>query len=210
MWSIKLKLRHDCLFGENCKKCNVECINASSGAFRKGQHYFVYHFGTVFGRNSGIFLKLLKRDKRTHYLETDGNTFLLVEKRKSKEIPGMYVTHDMIYIEPVHVFPDGHEEWHLAAIKRETLTGFAAKFKEAKILNITRTKLKDIYFPRLSPNLSARQRDALGLAQKAGYYQFPKKTSLVKLAATSKLSKSTYREHLKRAEMKILGTAYER
>ena len=46
---------------------------------------------------------------------------------------------------------------------------------------------------------------AIELAMKEGYYQFPKKTDLNKLARLARLSKSTFREHLKREEMKVLG-----
>ena len=65
--------------------------------------------------------------------------------------------------------------------------------------------LRDIYFPRLSPDLTQHQRDALELAIRRGYYQFPKKTDLINLAKLAGLSKSAFREHLKRAEMKVLG-----
>jgi len=57
----------------------------------------------------------------------------------------------------------------------------------------------------LSPDLTQHQRDSLELAIEEGYYQFPKKTDLNKLAKIAKLSKSAFSEHLKRAEMKVLG-----
>ena len=205
MWKTKIRLKHKCLFGDNCEKSNVACVNISFNAFKKGKFYYVYHFGTVFGNNYKEFLSLLKKDNRTDYIEIDGKTFFVVEKRSSKEIPGMYVTREIIYIKPVYVGKDGYETWELAAIKKETLMEFIKHFKEVEILNIEKSKLKDIYFPRLSPNLTGHQRDALELAIEEGYYRFPKKTDLNKLAVVAKLSKSAFREHLKRAEMKVIG-----
>ena len=159
----------------------------------------------LFGDNYKEFLNLLKKDKRADYIEIEGRTFVVVEKRTEKEVPGMYMNPELIYIKPVYVDKGGYETWELAAIKKETLMNFVKHFENAQILNIQQTKLKDIYFPRLSPDLTQHQRDALELAIKEGYYHFPKKTDLNKLAAISKLCKSAYREHLKRAEMKILG-----
>jgi len=202
---MKVRLKHKCLFGDNCKKSRIVCINVSFNAFKKGKNYFVYHFGTVFGDNFKEFLNLLKKDRRVDYFEDEGKTFFVVEKRPAKEIPGMYITSELIYIKPVYVDKEGYETWELAAIKKEPLMGFVKHFEQKEILNVGQTKLKDIYFPRLSPDLTQHQRDALELAKEEGYYQFPKKTDLNKLAAIAKLSKSGFREHLKRAEMKILG-----
>jgi len=205
MWRTKVRLKHKCLFGDNCEKAKVVCVNLSFNTFKKGSSYFVYHIGTVLGENYKQFLNLLKKDKRVDYIESEGRTFILIEKRSKKEIPGMFVNYEIIYVKPVYVDKEGHETWELAAIKKEKLMEFINHFKNAEILNIEQTKLTDIYFPRLSPNFSQHQRDAIELAIKEGYYQFPKKTDLNKLAKIAGLSKSAFREHLKRAEMKVLG-----
>jgi predicted DNA binding protein len=205
MWRLKVRLKHDCLFGDNCEKAKVTCVNISFNSFKNGKFYYVYHFGTVFGDNYKEFLDLLKKDKRTDYIEIEGKTFFVVEKRKSKNVPGMYVGYEIVYIKPVYVSSEGYETWEVAALKKEHLMEFARHLKNAQILNIGQTKLKDIYFPRLSPDMTQHQRDALELAISEGYYQFPKKIDLIKLAKLARSSKSTYREHLKRAEMKVLG-----
>jgi predicted DNA binding protein len=205
MWRTKVRFKHRCLFGDNCEKAGVVCINVSFNSYRKGRYYFVYHFGTVYGDNYKEFLNLLKNDKRVDYIEMDSRTFIAVEKRAFREVPGMYVTPELIYIKPVYVDERGYETWELAAIKKETLMGFINRFKDVELFRLERTKLRDVYFPRLSPDLTQHQRDALELAVKEGYYQFPKNTDLNKLARKVKLSKSAFREHLKRAEMKVLG-----
>lgn len=205
MWKTKVRLKHNCLFGDNCEKAQVTCINISFNVFKKGNFFYVYHFGTVFGDNFQEFLDFIRKDKRVDYIETEGRTFLVVEKRTEKEVPGMYANPEIVYIKPVYVDKSGSETWEIASIEKEKLMEFINHFKNAKILNIQQTKLKDIYFPRLSPDLTQHQRDALELAIEEGYYQFPKKTDLNKLSAIAKLSKSAFREHLKRAEMKILG-----
>jgi predicted DNA binding protein len=204
MWKTKIKLKHDCLFESNCAKAKVDCSAISFNSFRKGNFNYVYHFGTVFGNHYLKFFELIKKDKRTDYLEVEGRTFLVVEKRKIKNVPGMFISGEIIYIKPVYINKEGYETWELAAIKKQTLLDFIKPFKDIEVFNIGQTSLKDIYFPRLSPDLTQHQRGALELAIKNKYYQFPKKTDLNKLSKASGLSKSGFREHLKRAEMKVL------
>ena len=44
----------------------------------------------------------------------------------------------------------------------------------------------------------------LELACKKGYYSFPKKTNIQELAVLRELSPSTYQEHLRKAESKVM------
>ena len=54
------------------------------------------------------------------------------------------------------------------------------------------------------PFLSKNQRKALELAFANGYYDYPRKIELKDLAKQMNLSLSTYREHLRRAEKKVM------
>lgn len=72
----------------------------------------------------------------------------------------------------------------------------------------------DIDLRRLAPatgadrpggRLSPRQRDAFELARRRGYYAYPRNTTATALAEALGLSKTTYLEHLRKAEAKLLG-----
>lgn len=208
MWKAKLKIRHDCIFDDRCEKYKVEASVISFNPFKKKSYYYTYHFGTVIGNNAKKFLKDIEKDKRVDYIEIEGNTFFIIEKRRKRETPGGFYTPELIYIKPVLNDKTGHETWEFASFKKETIINFAKKIKECKIISIQKTKLRDIYFPRLSPDLSIKQRNALHLAMKEGYYEFPKKIDLNELARYSKISRATFREHLRKAERKILGEFY--
>ena len=71
-------------------------------------------------------------------------------------------------------------------------------------MNIKETKLSDIYFAHLLPRLTVNQKRALELAYENGYYSWPKGTDFGKLAKIMKVSIPTYREHLKKAEEKLM------
>lgn len=205
MWKAKLRIRHDCIFDDRCEKYQIEVSVTSFNPFKKGGYYYTYHFGTAIGDKVKQFLKDIQKDKRIDYIETESNTFFIVEKRAQKETPGIFYTPELIYIKPAFVDKTGYETWELASLKKETILDFAKKIKECRIISVQKTKLEDIYFPRLSPNLAPQQRKALQLAMKEGYYNFPRKIDLEGLAKFSKVSRATFREHLRRAEKKILG-----
>ncbi|MDP3741951.1 MAG: helix-turn-helix domain-containing protein [Candidatus Micrarchaeota archaeon] len=52
--------------------------------------------------------------------------------------------------------------------------------------------------------LTQKQLIAFQLACQLGYYKYPRSVSLEQLAKAAKLSYSTYKEHLRRAEEKIM------
>ena len=78
------------------------------------------------------------------------------------------------------------------------------KLEDFKILKIEKTKLTDIYFPNVMPNMTFAQKEAITLAQKYGYYDFPRRIELKELSKISKKSLSTFREHLRKAEKNIM------
>jgi predicted DNA binding protein len=53
--------------------------------------------------------------------------------------------------------------------------------------------------------LSPRQCDAFELARQRGYYAYPRETTATELAGSLGLSKTTYLEHLRKAEAKLLS-----
>lgn len=54
--------------------------------------------------------------------------------------------------------------------------------------------------------LSERQREIFRLAQRRGYYSWPREVSASELAADVDITKTTLLEHLRKAESKLLGT----
>lgn len=57
---------------------------------------------------------------------------------------------------------------------------------------------------RVASTLSDRQREAIQLACRSGYYEWPRETSATELAGEFGVDKATYLEHLRKAESKLL------
>ncbi|WP_331235731.1 helix-turn-helix domain-containing protein [Natronorarus salvus] len=59
--------------------------------------------------------------------------------------------------------------------------------------------------PALGGHLSSRQREAFLLARSRGYYEYPRATTARALASDLGISKTTFLEHLRKAEAKLLN-----
>ena len=143
-------------------------------------------------------------------VEVDGNKVFLVEVT-SRKIPVTIkanLQQKVIWIKPVHINIKGEECWEIASWDKKYLVQFIAETKKISqyvlLKSMRKTKLRDIYYTRLLPQLSDKQKQAMTLAFQEGYYNWPKKTNFQKLAPKMKVSVATFREHLKKAEKKLL------
>lgn len=209
MWITKIKIKHDCIIGTRCEKFKVTDTGISFNIFQKQGITHSPQIHTLHGDAKDIkrFLKDIKKDKRVKNLEIEGASFFCIEVRKEK-VPSTFKTERLIFVKPVFVDKDGYEYWEIASWERKILTNFIKNLekdiKNVKILKIIQTKLTDVYFSYLSPKLTPKQKRAMELAFEHGFYNWPKKTDFGKLAKLMKISIPTFREHLKRAEQKLM------
>ncbi|MFB6160217.1 MAG: helix-turn-helix domain-containing protein [Haloferacaceae archaeon] len=112
----------------------------------------------------------------------------------------------------VHRGPTRHE----AGVERRTLLARTDRETVRRALDdVARSHDADVDLARLTATpraggdrdrLSPRQREALDLARARGYYAYPRETDAGALAAEMGVTKSTYLEHLRKAEAKVLGS----
>jgi predicted DNA binding protein len=209
MWITRLKIRHDCIIGNRCEKFEVTTTGTPFNVFIEKGVTYSPQVQTLQGDEKNIkdFIKDLKNDMRITNLEVEGNTVFFIEVRKEK-IPSTFYHAKLIFVKPVFVDKGGYEYWEVASWKRAILTEFIAslekEIKNVEILKIEETKISDIYFAHLLPDLTSHQKRALELAFEGGFYAWPKRTGLGKLAKIMRVSVPTFREHLKRAEEKLM------
>jgi predicted DNA binding protein len=209
MWITKLKIKHDCIIGNRCKKFRVSTTGMPFNVFVEKNITYSPQIQTIQGNpeNTKAFINDLKKDKRVTNLEVEENTVFLIEIRKEK-IPATFHHVKLIFVKPVFVDKQGFEYWEVASWKKSILTDFILsiqkEIKNVEILKIEETKLTDIYFAHLLPKLTSHQKRVIELAFENGYYNWPKKTDFGKLAKLMNVSVPTFREHLKRAEEKLM------
>lgn len=146
--------------------------------------------------------------KDTGTLPGNATTEIFVEYRPENSIDHELTSRGFIREKPIRIV-DGIETWSVAihATRHEmqlALDGIRSAM-EADI-DVTQITTSSDSKSGSSPRslLSDRQREAFQIAQDRGYYEWPREVSAQKLAAELDLSKTTFLEHLRKAEAKLL------
>lgn len=208
MWVAKFVYKHDCIVGSRQKKYSLLCHAILLGIYKEvGQKYVAGMYNCI-GEEKKIkkFVNEIRRDKRVARAELNGNIVLTLERDYGSPIS--FYKNDIFFIKPVFMDGKGYEHWEIAALDKKILTRFITKIKPKatyfKLNKIVRTKLSSVYFPHAIPQLSENQKKAVHLAVENGYYNYPKKIDMRKLAKIMGISLSTFQEHLKKAESKLI------
>ncbi len=208
MWVAKIILKHDCIIGNRCRDFNIMIQSLNLNEKEKKGNVLTSSIHQLIGDKKDIkkFVNDLKKDKRVEYVEFNGETLFLIETSKKK--PVSQFIGKMFFVKPVIIDTQGYEHWEIASYKREEITKFIDKVEilvdELELLSLKKTPLQSIYFPKVMPQLTALQKNALELAIKNGYYKAPKKTNLRNLAKVMGISLATYQKHLQKAESKVI------
>ena len=209
MWILKLRIKHDCTIGNRCEKFKCISYSLPLGNWKEKSFYYTSERHTIEGDQENInkFILDLRKEKRVTKLEVDKNTVFFIGRSKQAN-PSFFYTQKIFFVKPVYVDKNGYEYWEIGSWERKVLTDFINGLKkqkiELKLLYFKDTKLNNIYFPAIAPDLTDKQKRVFELAIENGYYDIPKRTDLIKLAKMMKVSIATYQEHLKKAEAKII------
>lgn len=208
MWIAKLKVRHDCILANRCRKFKVllQSVNLNEEKAKKG--FLVTSIHQMVGPDEAVkaFVNDLKKDARVKFLECNERTLFLVDSASKHLI--LEFSRKIFFVKPVIMDEGGMEYWEIASWDRSELSRFIEAAKKVaevfELLSFKNTKLKDVYFPKVLPALTSKQKRAIELAVKNGYYQAPKKVGLRKLAKIMGISLATYQKHLQKAESKVI------
>jgi predicted DNA binding protein len=209
MWVAKFKIWHkNCLLRPKCVKHKVTdfVYLINSWKEKKNFYYTESHILRGTEENKRKFIKDLKKEKSIKKLEQRGDyIFTLNEEPIEKKYYSPAFDPKIIQVKPVAQRADGFEDWELACWNKETLMKIMdVPVFEVELIYIKETKLADIFLPHIYPKLSPKQKEAIELAVKHGYYQYPRKIDLEKLAEIAKVKRQTYQENLRRAEKKLI------
>lgn len=209
MWVAKFKIWHkNCLLRPKCVKHKVTdfVYLINSWKEKKKFYYTESHILQGAEENKRKFVKDLKKEKSIKRLEQRGDyIFTLNEEPIEKQYYSPAFDPKIIQVKPVAQRVDGFEDWELACWDKETLMKIMdVPVFEVELIYIKETKLADIFLPHIYPKLSPKQKEAIELAVKQGYYQYPRKIDLEKLAEIAKVKRQTYQENLRRAEKKLI------
>ena len=212
MWVMNVKaVHHNCLLTPKAVQYNVTDYVYLISAYKKKNKFYYVEIHILEGKedNKELFIQALKKERTIIKIEKEGNLiFTLNEEPITKKYYEPFFDKTYIQNKPIIVSPEGYEIWELIAWNKEMLMEFLTKFPKSvfdiQLQYIKKISLKEIYLPKVAPELTSKQKQALLLALKNGFYEYPKKIELQELAKIMKLSRQTYQEHIHKAEKKIL------
>lgn len=215
MWITKIKLiDENCIWSTRCKKFNIYNYQYPLGFYKvkQGLALVMHHILEGEEKNIKNYIKNVKKDKRVKKLDVKKNCMisLVIEKRtkiRLKTLKALYNS-KLIYIKPGINFPDGTENWEIGSFDKKDLAkliSFIEKYYQGKLFFLKEIKIPKMFIPEIMPELTDKQHKAFKIASEKGYYEFPRKTNLHKLAKLTKISRPTFEEHLRKAEIKLLG-----
>ena len=216
MWVLKLQLKHDCIIGNRCKRFQCTSTGYPLESYKEKGFFYNHHVEQIEGSPEKMksFINDLKKNKQVTQIENHSNIVFFTYKTKEESTMPAQLSLSakrVFHVKPVFVDKEGREHWEVAAWRKEELINFIQYLKkktkgleEIKILKVIKTKLDTLFFPRVMPQLTLLQKKALDLAINEGYYDYPRNVELEQLAKRMKISLSTYREHLRKAEKAVL------
>ncbi|MBT3720153.1 hypothetical protein HN789_03445 [archaeon] len=205
MWVAKFKITHDDWILPKTLKYDVSATGIPVNAYEKNGKKL--HSGMVFlhgkKEDKEKFIESLKHDKFIKDIDVKGNqVYVLIEGEDA-------ITHafdaSLFFTQPV-LLKKGYEYWELGSWNRESLIKFYNKVKKIASIEILRIKqeMPSVFIQHTIPKLTNKQRFAVELAIEKGYYEYPRKISVQELAKISKSPRSTFQEHLRKAESKLM------
>ncbi len=123
--------------------------------------------------------------------------------------------HNCLYQSPT-IYRQGWEHYTVIAFDGEDVRELLKSLRsDREIELLSKTSISETQIPhsmlapanQLFEDITDRQLAALQLALESGYYEQPRKTSLRDLAEQTAVARSTYEEHLRKAENKLLTNA---
>jgi len=121
---------------------------------------------------------------------------------------------DLLQISPI-IYRHGWEYYRVIAFKHKDLKELVQKFEESGFkFEILRKVDFDGFIASsltltadaLFSDLTEKQMDALLTAYSNGYYNLPRKANVQDIANKKRVSRTTYQEHLKKAENKLVAS----
>src|SRR3989344_7710904 len=208
MWVAKIILDgRNAVIGCRTLKYKVNMTGFPLSYSYSSNYIIVNLSGNISGeeKNKKKFIKEWKKSGGLINLELNEDFFIATIKEPLFLKP--VYNSDIIHLAPAIIDENGMESIEVGCfsrIKLNKLVNLLAKRYNSKIQYIKEKKIKSISIMRQYPELTEKQRKAIELAIKKGYYEVPRKISVEELAKMAELSFSTFQVHLRKAGKNLI------
>ena len=207
MWVAKVKVSTEGLGSFYAKKHKLLMTGYPVSAFPLEDSLHVVLAGLISGKtkNKKEFLNELAKEKQVIHVESR-NDFVIVVLKEPLQASALYNPF-IIFIKPIILLPTGEYIVEFASWRKDKILNVLTllkKHRNAEILKFKKEPIKNISITRMLPELTDKQKLVLDMAVQDQYYDYPRKIDIKQLAKKAGLSESTFREHLRLAEKKII------
>jgi len=213
MWVLKIKLDSDKQFvGKLAIKHKISLAHYPISTYKDKKWLYLIAAGLIFGKeeNKKAFIKDLKKQPFIVEYEFKNDFGIGIVKQPLYTEP-MWDAR-IIRLSPVIInYKEKKNIMHLGSFSKEPLMKIfklTKKTLNAEMIKINKEKITNISFTTTLPELTKKQKQAFEVAMHNGYYEYPRTVELKQLAKIMKVSYSTYQEHLRKAESKIIPNFY--
>jgi predicted DNA binding protein len=211
LYEALFRIKHDCLFG------NI------SGRFPSTKIFIWYapdhDVIEIVAKNPKDYRPVIDEfAKLVNILEKhlEGEQAHLITTRRrwrvEDSVTGNIEAFNLLQIPP-EVYENGWEHYHVIAFSHNDLQGFLQSIEEKgfKIEILGKSTFSGFLANSLAVNadavfssLTKKQTEALFISYDHGYYKIPRKASLTTIAKNRRIPRTTFEEHLRKAENKIV------
>lgn len=214
MWILKLKtVGEKAIIANIAKNFKTSFSGYPLGYREQESKLFVQVAGFVDAPND-IVNNFIKEIQKLNFVRrtTNKNNFVIASFILPRWLTVLYQP-DIIFIKPAIYTAKGEEILELGSWDRKPLMKLIQVFKKeynTTVVGFYKKDIGNISLISLHPNLTDKQKLALKLAVENGYYNFPRKITLKKLAQIMKVSFSTYQAHLSKAEANFIPDMFSK
>ncbi|MDD9953605.1 MAG: helix-turn-helix domain-containing protein [Candidatus Woesearchaeota archaeon] len=138
-------------------------------------------------------VEMLSKDEHTIYIRV-----VTKKDRHTSQFSDIFFAHECFPVVPTR-FEGKYEIWTLGTAVKKNITAVYTDLKQHHPLKMTLLTEETIATP-----LTKKQRDVLNYAKHFGYYEWPRKMSVTKMAKAVHMPKTVFLSHLRKAEKKVI------
>ncbi|MEW6329014.1 MAG: helix-turn-helix domain-containing protein [Candidatus Micrarchaeota archaeon] len=210
MWILRLSVVDpECIWSARTKKFGITDYQYQLAVYKTKTAIRVVSAHILSGdkRKQEAYIRAVKKDTRVRRIEGEGNFFLAVADEPFSRHMEAFGHPALVFIKPIMNAPNGEERWEIGSYEKKALTTFLdaqTKYYKGKLLSLKSEKVRELFISSISPRLTGKQKEALGLAITESYYGFPRGTTLEELARRAKISRPAFEERLRRGEARVM------
>lgn len=210
MWIAEFKVWHaGSMSIELSKSFKASLANVNLNLFKEKGKLHIVRCAYISGTDAEGFQRTwLQKDKRIKVIATDAAQVFYSH-------PADFAFHTLLFDRSVffvgpNVTKGGFQYWKVASLQKKPLLSL---YKRVNALGPTKATIEllslkqgdfDVFSYGALSELTPLQLNALQLACRYGYYNYPRKANLEELAKIAKIPRTTLQSHLRRAERTLI------